>query len=83
MAYNNNTSSKTLYPRIFYVLYIGPNDSGTGRLIFKLSIKQILTTPKYKHVSMPEDLIEAINKMGTFTNKIHIDHFDCDRHTAQ
>ena len=32
---------------------------------------------------MPADLVKAINKMGTFTNKIHIDHFDCDRHNAQ
>ena len=32
---------------------------------------------------MPEDLIEIVNKMGSFTFKIHIDHFDCGQHTAQ
>ena len=70
IAYNNNTSSKTLYPKISYALYIGPNDRGTGHLIFKLSTKQVLTIPKYKPVPMPEDLIKAINKMDTYTNKI-------------
>ena len=70
MAYNNNANNKTLHPRTFYILYIGLDDSSTGHLIFKLETKQILTTPKYKPVPMPEDLIEAINNMGTFTNKI-------------
>ena len=32
---------------------------------------------------MPEDLIEIINKMGLFTNKFHINYFDCDQCTAQ
>ena len=63
MVYDVNANSKILYPRIFYALYIGPNDSGTGHLIFKLSTKQLLTTSKYKPVSMPEDLFKATNKM--------------------
>ena len=50
MTYNNNANNKTLYSRTFYALYIGPNDSGTGHLTFKLSTKQILTTPKYKPI---------------------------------
>ena len=83
MAYDNNARSNNLYPRIFYALYIGPNDNGTGHLIFKLSMKQILTTPKYKSIPISEDLIKAINKMDTFTNKIQIDHFDNDHYTAQ
>ena len=53
MAYDKNSNNKTLYPRTFYALYIGPNDSCTSHLIFKLSIEQILTTPKYKPVPMP------------------------------
>ena len=83
MAYNNNASNKILYPRTFYALYIGLNDSGTGHLIFKLSIKQILTTPKCKPVPMLEYLIKTINKIATFTNKIQVDHFDHDQHIAQ
>ena len=83
MAYDNNTSNKTFHLRPFYTLYFGPNDSGTGHLIFKLSMKQILTRPKYKPVHMPENLTKTINKMGTFTNKIQINNFDCDQHTAQ
>ena len=46
MAYDTNASNKTLYPRAFYALYIGPNNSGTGHSVFKLSTKQLLTTPK-------------------------------------
>ena len=46
-------------------------------------MKQILTTPKYKSVTIFEDLIEAINKINTFTNKIQINHFDSDHYTAQ
>ena len=68
MAYNNNTRSNILYPRIFYTLHIGPNDNGTGQLIFKLSTKYILPTLKYIPVPMPENLIEVINEME--------DHFD-------
>ena len=83
MAYDNNASNKVLYPRTFYALYIGPNDSSTGHLIFKLSTNQILTTPKYKPVTIPDDLIEAINKMDTFTNKIQINYFDSDHYIAE
>ena len=57
MAYNVKDSNKTLHPRTFYALYIGPNDSGIGHSVFKLSIKQLLTTPKYKPIPIPEDVI--------------------------
>ena len=82
MAYNNTTRSNTLYLRRFYTLYIGPNDNGTGHLIFKLSTKHIPTL-KYIPVPMPEDLIEVINEMDTFTTNIQINHFDSDHYTAQ
>ena len=62
MDYNNNASSKTLYSRKLYTLFIGPNDSCTSHSIFKLSTKKILITPKYKSVPMPEDLIVTINE---------------------
>ena len=31
---------------------------------------------------MPEDLIETINGIDTFTTNIQIDHFDSDQYTA-
>ena len=46
MAYDIKASNKTLHPRTFYALYLGLNDSGTGHSVFKLSTKQLLTTPK-------------------------------------
>mgnify|MGYP005669607397 CR=1 FL=1 len=83
MVYNVTANNKSLHPRIFYALYIGPNDSSTGHLVFKLSMKQLITTPKCKPVPMPEDIIQAVNEMGTITNKIHLDHFDSDQHIVQ
>ena len=62
IAYDINTESNTLRPRIFYVLYIGPNDNSKDYLIYKLSMDQILVTIKYQSVPVPEDLIEAIRK---------------------
>ena len=32
---------------------------------------------------IPDDLIKAINKMGTFINNIQINYFDCVQYTAQ
>ena len=39
MAYNNKARGNILYPRTFYVLYIGPNNKDAGYFIFKLSTK--------------------------------------------
>ena len=83
MAYDNNARNKTLYQIIFYVLNIGPNDNGTGHLIFKLSTKQILTVLKYRPVPMPEDLIKAINEIDTIATNIQIDQFYSDHYITQ
>ena len=45
-AYNTKVGENTLHPRVFYTLYIEPNDNGNGHLIYKLSIDQILVTMK-------------------------------------
>ena len=37
MAYDVIFSNKTTDPRAFFALYIGPNDSGTGHTVFKLT----------------------------------------------
>ena len=44
MVYNTKAESNTFHPRTFYALYIEPKNNGIGHLIFKLSMKQILTT---------------------------------------
>ena len=36
IAYNDKVENKTLYPRIFYALYIRPNDIGNRHSIYKL-----------------------------------------------
>ena len=64
MAYDVKSTNKTLEPRALYALYIGPNDSGTGHQVFKLSTKKVLTTPKCKPVPMPDDVIKVVNDMG-------------------
>ena len=50
MAYNVKVNNKISRPRVFYVLYIGLNDGGTGHLVFKLSKKKMTITPKFKPV---------------------------------
>ena len=39
MAYNVTSSNKTTDAKAFFALYIGPNDSGTGNISFKLGTK--------------------------------------------
>ena len=51
-------------PRVFYALYIGPNDRGTGHSVFKLSIKTMIIKPRCKPTPMPDDVIQLINQMG-------------------
>ena len=72
-----------MHTRAFCVLYIGGNDSGTSHLVFKFSTKQLLTTHQYQPVPMPEEIIQAVNEIGTITNTIQLDHFDSDHHIAQ
>ena len=63
MAYNVASINKTTGPRAFFALYIGPNDSGTGHIVFKLSTKQLVTTPKCKPKPMAEDIVTVVNKI--------------------
>ena len=78
IAYNTSDGSNILYPRTLYTLYVGPNNNGIGHLIFKLSMKQILTTIKYQPVPIHECLFETINETNSFTTKIPINQFDSD-----
>ena len=64
MVYNVIASNKTTHPRAFSALYIVPNDSGTGHIVFKLSTKRLITTLKCKPKPTAEDIVEVVNKMG-------------------
>ena len=58
------SNNKTTDPRAFFVLYIGPNDSSTSHIVFKLAQKRLVTTPKYKPKPMAEGIVEVVNEMG-------------------
>ena len=64
MAHDVTSSNNTTDLRAFFALYIGPNDSDTGHIVFKLSTKRLVTTPKYKPNPMAEVIDEVVNKMG-------------------
>ena len=74
MVYNVRANNKTSRPRAFYALFIGPNNGGTGHSVFKFSTKQMIITPKFKPVPMPEDIIQAADETGRrerMPNRIH------------
>ena len=47
IAYDNKSGNNTLHLKVFYALYIEPNGNGSGHLIYKLSMDQILVIMKY------------------------------------
>ena len=53
LAYDVKSDNKTHNPRAYHVLYIGPNDVGTGHSVFKLATKKMLVTPRCKPIPMP------------------------------
>ena len=63
VAYIVIASNKTAHPRIFFALYIGPNNSGTGHIVFKLLTNQLVTAPNFKPKPMAEDIVEVVNEM--------------------
>ena len=64
MAYDVTAGNRTTHPIAFYTLYIGPNNSGTSRIVFKLLMKQPVTTPKCKPKPMAKTIVEVVNEMG-------------------
>ena len=83
IAYDTNAGNNRLRPRIFYELYMGPNDDGNVNLIYKLSTDQTLLTMKYQAVPVPKDLIKVMNKTDASNNKIHMNHFDRNHSIVQ
>ena len=61
MAYDVTSNNVTARPRVFFALYIGPNASGIGHAVFKLSTKLLVTTPKYRPKSMADDIVAVVN----------------------
>ena len=64
LAQDVTSNNKTSKPRVFYALYIGPNDGGTGHSVFKLGTKSMIVTPRCKPIPMPNNVIQLINQMG-------------------
>ena len=64
LAYDVQSNNRTSQPRVFYALYIGPNDGGIGHSVFKLSTKKLILTPRYKPILMPDNVTKVINQMG-------------------
>ena len=52
-AYNNEVGNKTLRLRIFYALYVKPNEESNKHLIYRLSMDQIVVTKDYQTVPVP------------------------------
>ena len=64
LVYDVQLNNKTSKPIAFHVLYIGPNDGGTGHSVFKLSTKTMIITPRCKPIPMPNNVITVVNQMG-------------------
>ena len=64
MAYELTSNNMTAHPRAFFALYIGPNDSGTGHTVFKLTMKRLVTTPLCNPKPMAEDIVTTVNDIG-------------------
>ena len=76
IAYDNKARNNTLHSKLFYLLYIKPNDDKNGQLIYNLSRDKIVVTINYQSVPVPTDLLEPTNKIDSPNNNIQNDHFD-------
>mmetsp|Transcript_55032 Transcript_55032/g.61536 ORF Transcript_55032/g.61536 Transcript_55032/m.61536 type:complete len:406 (+) Transcript_55032:52-1269(+) len=83
VAYDNRIENKTLRPRVFYALYVRPNNDDNRHLIYRLSTDQKLVTKEYQSVPVPEDLIEAISKTDSYGNKNQVNRFDNNHSIVQ
>ena len=83
IAYDNKVGNRTLCQRVFYALYLRPNDDGNGHLIYRLSTDHILVTKEYQSVPVSEDLIEATSKTESYGNKNQTNRFDTNHSIIQ
>ena len=68
-VYNNTVGNKTLRPRVFYALYVKPNEDNNGHLIYRLSTDQIVVTKDYRTVLVVEDLVDTTSKTDPYDKK--------------
>ena len=73
---NNKARNNTIHPKVFYALYIKPNDDNNSHLISDLSRDKIVVTTNYQSVPVPADLFEPTKRTDSSNNKIQVDHFD-------
>ena len=64
MVYNMTANNKTAGPRVCFILYIQPSNISTSHIIFKLSTKKLVTTPKCKLKPMVEDIFTIVDEIG-------------------
>ena len=64
LTYDVQSNNKASKLRAFYALYIRPNDGDTGYSVFKLSTQSMIVTPRCKPISIPDNVIEAVNQIG-------------------
>ena len=83
IAYDSKVEHKVLWPRVFYALYVRPNNEDNGHLIYRLSTGQILVTKEYQSIPVPEDLIGAISETGSCGNKNQTNRFDTNHSIIQ
>ena len=76
ITYNNKVRYKTLHPRVFYALYVKPNEEGNEHLISRLSTDQIVVTKKHKTVPAPEDIGKTLCKSDPYENKSQVKGVD-------
>ena len=76
IAYNNKAKNNTLYSKVFYALYIKPNDDSNNHLIYDLLRDKIVVTTNYQSAPIPADLFEPTNRTESSNYKIQVDQFD-------
>ena len=64
MAYNTKASNNTGTQRAVYLLYIRPNDSGTGYYIYNMTTKQVISSPKVIMKEMDQAFVDLIDEIG-------------------
>ena len=70
IAYNNEVGNKTPRLRIFYALYVKPNQEGNGHLIYRLDKDQTVVTKDYQTVPVPEGIEHtSINDEDQYTQE--------------
>ena len=60
IADDNKVEYKALCSKIFYTLYVKPNEEFFGHLIYRLSTNHIVVTKDYQTVPIPKDPVDTV-----------------------